>query len=746
MRRARLSLRGERFVRLRGYVVDCPAEKKDPGPPPARLPVLRENVPAALVALDQWVLWRDDLNDKGEWAKVPYGIKGYRAKVNNRATWNNFNAVLDRYLNDHQGNWSGVGFVFSEDDQFAGVDLDDCRDPATGRLSDHAWDLIMALGTYTEVSPSGTGVKLFLEAAKPGSKCAFKIGTSHLGKVEVYDSGRWFAVTGHLVPDCPCEVAKQQKALDHVYSKRFVLDANEPLPQVQEQLDHLDRQETEQRTSNGKGRLSVEDRAVAYLRKCPPAISKQNGHGTTFAVARAVVWGFDLGADRGFDLLWSHYNPTCQPAWSEAELRHKCRDADVKEFNKPRGYLLDAQRPPPADTAGAKGGGGASDPRPPGEGGRSPPESPPNGFRWQPISTRDLMTATKPPRWLVQRQIVEGQPLVIGAPQKAGKTSVAIDLAISLSMGTPFLGFFATCRPVRVAMISGESGRWAIMNLAREVCRARGISWGEVNVTWQFNLPRLPSAADLAELGRGIKGDGVEVLIVDPLYLCLLSGAADLQASNLYQMGPLLLDVASLCIEAGATPVMLHHTNRPANAKREPLELSDLAFAGISEFARQWILLNRREPFEPGQPSKLWMTAGGSCGQSGTWAIDVDEGALRDDFTGRRWNVTVTPRGNVIEEQRTAAARKKQDAELQKERDEEATFLRTLDLLDPCAKGVTQSAIRAQAKFSGDRASAIQKRLIEEGLIQEVPVMVANGKTSQRATPGIRRTKDDDEG
>ncbi len=81
-------------------------------------------------------------------------------------------------------------------------------------------------------------------------------------------------------------------------------------------------------------------RAVAYLNKIPPAISGQGGHGQTLFAARAMVWGFDLGPERGFQLLWDQYNPRCQPAWSEEELRHKCSEADTVEFDKQRGWLL----------------------------------------------------------------------------------------------------------------------------------------------------------------------------------------------------------------------------------------------------------------------------------------------------------------------------------------------------------------------------------------------------------------------
>lgn len=92
----------------------------------------------------------------------------------------------------------------------------------------------------------------------------------------------------------------------------------------------------------------VERRAVAYLAKCDPAVSGQNGHGDTYWPARVVCWGFDLGAEVGFRLLSDHFNPRCVPPWTEAELRHKCRDADTLDFGKPRGWLLNDEAPPRA--------------------------------------------------------------------------------------------------------------------------------------------------------------------------------------------------------------------------------------------------------------------------------------------------------------------------------------------------------------------------------------------------------------
>ncbi len=81
--------------------------------------------------------------------------------------------------------------------------------------------------------------------------------------------------------------------------------------------------------------------AMGYLKTMDPGIEGCRGSNPTMHAARAMVWGFDLGVDEGLALLLRHYNPRCQPPWSEKELLHKCQDASKGDgFGKPRGYLL----------------------------------------------------------------------------------------------------------------------------------------------------------------------------------------------------------------------------------------------------------------------------------------------------------------------------------------------------------------------------------------------------------------------
>ena len=70
---------------------------------------------------------------------------------------------------------SGIGFVFSAEDGFCGVDLDNSIDPETGKLKPWASQLAARLNSYTEISPSGKGVKIFIGAQKPGQRCRQKL-------------------------------------------------------------------------------------------------------------------------------------------------------------------------------------------------------------------------------------------------------------------------------------------------------------------------------------------------------------------------------------------------------------------------------------------------------------------------------------------------------------------------------------------------------------------------------------------
>lgn len=177
---------------------------------------LASNVPESLRQRPQWVAWQYVERD-GEPTKVPISAtKGGMASATDLTTWSTFDQAVAavRMCDD----LAGVGFVFSADDPFCGVDLDDCRDPETGTIAPWAQAIIDDLASYSEVSPSGTGVKVFIEGHKRGNRCR----TPHEGgQIEIYDQARFFVVTGQHVSTTPMVVESRQEQLDALYQRLF---------------------------------------------------------------------------------------------------------------------------------------------------------------------------------------------------------------------------------------------------------------------------------------------------------------------------------------------------------------------------------------------------------------------------------------------------------------------------------------------------------------------------------------------
>lgn len=170
--------------------------------------IFYENIPAELKSLPRWVCWKFEQRG-GKMTKVPYTPTGRRAKSNDPATW----AAFDECRAAHErGRFDGIGFQL-DGSGIVGVDIDHARD-AAGNWNTAAADITERLASYAEISPSGEGVHIFIKAVKPGSK-----SKNAAAGVEMYDTKRFFTVTGNLYREGLNAVQERQEALKGVYFK-----------------------------------------------------------------------------------------------------------------------------------------------------------------------------------------------------------------------------------------------------------------------------------------------------------------------------------------------------------------------------------------------------------------------------------------------------------------------------------------------------------------------------------------------
>ena len=166
--------------------------------------IIRPNfntIPDALKDRNQWVLWRM-VNRGGKEVKLPWSVYNKAASTTDDSTWSSFECAVMRYDESYH---AGVGFVFKAGGGLAGVDLDACRNPQVEQIADWALTYIEKANTYTEVSPSGTGVKMWLKTTKDFKGQNIKLDYPPIipgGKkpgIEYYTHGRYFAVTGKVL-------------------------------------------------------------------------------------------------------------------------------------------------------------------------------------------------------------------------------------------------------------------------------------------------------------------------------------------------------------------------------------------------------------------------------------------------------------------------------------------------------------------------------------------------------------------
>jgi hypothetical protein len=163
-------------------------------------------IPTDMRTYNQWVVWKLEDREGTKPTKVLYcPHTGRKAATDNPATWATFEQAVECARAQNEV-YNGVGFVFTENDPFAGIDLDDPYEKNPDGTLKHAdpeavlrvqLKIYDMFDSYTEKSPSGTGLHIICRGHTPNGR--------RRGGIELYSSGRFFTMTGDVYRDAPIQ-------------------------------------------------------------------------------------------------------------------------------------------------------------------------------------------------------------------------------------------------------------------------------------------------------------------------------------------------------------------------------------------------------------------------------------------------------------------------------------------------------------------------------------------------------------
>lgn len=193
------------------------------------------NIPEPLREYNQWICWgteeRTNGDDETYETKVPLDVTkpGAHAACDDPETWVSFERACE--YDRHHETTDGIGFVFTDDDPFTGIDFDNVVDDDSLDWEEWARAHIECVDSYTERSPTKTGAHTIARGTKPGDRCRTGMEQTlekfEKSEIEIYETDRFFTVTGDHVGWTPKTINEAQAAIESVYASSFDDDDDE---------------------------------------------------------------------------------------------------------------------------------------------------------------------------------------------------------------------------------------------------------------------------------------------------------------------------------------------------------------------------------------------------------------------------------------------------------------------------------------------------------------------------------------
>src|SRR5215204_2270572 len=473
--------------------------------------------------LKQWLCWRTEERD-GKPTKVPYDPStGEKAESTNPKTWTSYEKARGA-CRDH--GYEGIGFVFTAEDDLCGVDLDKCLDPETGEIEPWALTIIEKLDSYTEISPSGTGVHILVRGELPA-------GRNRKGRFEAYDRGRYFTITGNHLSGSPQSIEDRQEELRDVVRRVFGEESAN---------GHTKPVAASKQPDNGLSDDEVVRKALAaangarFSRLWNGGTNDYGSHSEA-DLALCGMLAFWTGGDAArIDKLFRQ-SGLYREKWDRKDYRNRtiaeALSGKTEFYKAPKTVKL-------ADGTERK------------------------IEEIRPEEIGKLLSGIEPEEvsWLWPSWLALGKLALVDGDPGLGKSAMTLDLAARVSSGEAFPGG-AECEPAGVVLLSAEDG---LADTIRPRLDAGGADTSRIlalaTVPDENGHDRLLSIPeDLPLIQKGIRRVGARLVVVDPL-MAFLSGETNSHRDQ--DVRRALAPFAGLAERTGAAVLVIRHLNKAA--------------------------------------------------------------------------------------------------------------------------------------------------------------------------------------
>jgi hypothetical protein len=485
--------------------------------------------PAPLRRLTSWLVWRfEHLAGEKKARKVPYYANGTRrfgvqGSPNDRAQMVTFDAAVRSAV---RGGYSGVGIALLEGDNVTALDFDNCV--TAGGIDPLILEALT--GTYSEFSPSGTGIRAFVTGALGNRKTP----TTDTFGFETFSSKGFVTVTGNRTEDCDLTGCENT--------------ISAPSPKI---LDLIAQRFNPSATSEFEGITSPRGLTQDQISECLAVIPAGISHDEWLYTGMAVH--HETSGD-GFE-FWDAWSLTSDkyPGRETLEARwHSFGQSQARPITA--NYLLDKAREYGSEvylafcTAAPTEFSIVEAPLPPTHG------------HFHIRTASDFVKHIRPTSWLIKGVLPRAELGVLYGESASGKTFITWDMCAALARGVEWNGFKVNHAKILYVVAEGSNG---FNNRIQAYCHQYALTTHELNIDVISDvIPNLVDPASVNRLCEDVQRFGPYDLLVMDTFAQVTAGANENSGED---MGKALINARRIGKAAGAMVLLIHHSGKDSS-------------------------------------------------------------------------------------------------------------------------------------------------------------------------------------